>query len=74
MIEKYIHYGRAVYVKSELKGKHKEMCLCHCCNNFKPLDRERNCLIANTLYELDVLYNLVTPVFECPSWVDKEKK
>lgn len=35
MIEKYIHHGKEVFVDSELKGKHKQHCLCWKCGKFE---------------------------------------
>lgn len=63
--EKYIHHNVTVTVNSELKGRHKEICLCHRCVHFQP-NTEANCPIAQKNYEMDVQYNLVTPVIECP--------
>lgn len=73
MIEKYSHqYGDGksaeVYVKSELKGRHKEHCLCfQGCINFKPCKQD-NCTRAQELFEYDCKYDMVTPVWECPEY------
>jgi len=29
MIEQYVHHGAAVSVRSDLKGEHREYCLCN---------------------------------------------
>ena len=50
MFEKYVHFKNEVWVRSELKGKHREHCLCHSCVHFTPEDRGSNCVIANSLY------------------------
>ena len=71
MFEKYVHFEDEVWVRSELKGKHREHCLCHSCAHFTPEDRGGNCVIANTLYCLCVELDLVTPVWECPHFVEK---
>jgi len=70
-IIQYEHYGRMVYVDEDLKGKHREHCLCFRCAKFHPENREKNCSSANLNYAMDVLLNLVTPVWECPEFVSK---
>ena len=65
MIIKYNHHGVKVSVREDLKGKHREHCLCYSCKLFKPEDREANCQIANLLFEFDKLHNITTPVWEC---------
>ncbi len=64
-IERYNHHGTWMAVRSNLKGKHREHCLCFICNKFDIKDREKNCPIANILYRLCVLTEIVTPVWEC---------
>lgn len=64
-VEKYIHHGAEVFVFSELKGKHREHCLCFQCKFFKPGEPD-NCPIAQATFENCVKYNTVTPVYECP--------
>jgi hypothetical protein len=61
----YKHHGVPVIVKDNLKGKHREYCLCYSCCWFKP-DTEDNCVLAEDVYALNVKHNLVTPVWECP--------
>jgi hypothetical protein len=68
MIVKYEHHGTEVFVDSELKGTHRSHCLCFKCANFKIGDAA-NCEIAKELYALCVNHDLVTPVFECPKFV-----
>ena len=51
------------------QGKHRDNCLCwQDCKHFFPDDREKNCDIANGLFEMDVSCGLVTPVWECPKY------
>lgn len=69
MIEKYEHHGAQVFVDSELKGTHRSHCLCWKCASFKP-GKEDNCPIANKLYQICVEFDLVTPVYECPKFLD----
>ncbi len=63
--ECYEHHGILVMVKSEFKGTHRDICLCHECSRFKP-GQDDNCPKAERLYKLCCKYGLVTPVFECP--------
>jgi hypothetical protein len=68
--EKYAHHGATVSVRSDLKGTHREHCLCFACALFDPSpDRSRSCSKANELYALCQRLSLVTPVFECPDFV-----
>ena len=69
--EQYNHHGDPVWVRSDLKGRHKEHCLCYQCCQFHPNDRDLNCPIAEHLFTLDRLHNLVTPVWECPDFWQK---
>jgi len=68
----YEHHGAMVWTRSDLKGKHREYCLCFKCKKLNTRNREDNCNIANTLFDLDVKYSLTTPVFECPLFMEKE--
>jgi hypothetical protein len=63
MYEQYEHHGKLVWVRNDLKGKHRENCLCFSCAKLNIKDREKNCPIANALYDLCVQFNLTTPVF-----------
>lgn len=67
MIVEYEHHGAKVFVDESLKGTHREHCLCFKCGNFHPGTPE-NCKKAQRLYQLCVDENMVTPVFECPSF------
>lgn len=70
----YEHHGKYVGVREDLKGKHREYCLCWQCDNFKPENKEENCPIANLNFALDCLVNIVTPVWECPKFCKKSNK
>lgn len=64
-ISKYVHHGFTVSVINKIKGKHKEHCLCwQNCYYFQP-NMSYNCRIAKALYEVCVLENVTTPVYEC---------
>ena len=72
-IIKYIHHGTMVSVHESDKGKHRDHCLCwQNCRFFNPDDREKNCSIANGLYEMDISCGIVTPVWECPRFDTKK--
>jgi len=75
MYEKYKHWEghRDVWVRSDLKGKHREHCLCFDCKRFvpNPKGREANCPKANEIYDFCVRKGMTIPVWECP---DFEKK
>lgn len=63
--EQYEHHGKLVWVNKDIRGTHRDYCLCFSCSLFHP-NTPDNCKIAQELYELDVQHNLTTPVFECP--------
>jgi hypothetical protein len=65
---RYEHHGKMVTVREDLKGKHREHCLCWTCPLFKPENRENSCPRANLLYALDVALGMTTPVWECPDY------
>jgi hypothetical protein len=67
IIDRYYHHGHYVAVDSALKGKHREHCLCFRCPRFKP-DAPENCDVAELLFRIDVLFGLVTPVWECAKY------
>lgn len=67
-ITKYIHHDKEVSVFEELKGQHREHCLCYAkCKFFKPNTLD-NCPIARGLFEYDVSNGVTTPVFECATY------
>jgi len=65
----YVHHDIDVWVRGDLKGKHRENCLCFACERFTPEDRDNSCLTANHLYSLCCLTGLTTPVYECPDFL-----
>lgn len=69
--EQYTHHDKVVWVRSDLRGTHRANCLCYSCAAFKP-DEKDNCRIAQMLYKLDVAFDLVTPVYECPVFQEKK--
>ena len=70
---KYEHHGKDVVVREDLKGKHREHCLCFSCDKLHIGNRLKNCNIANTLFNNCKLYNIVTPVWECPFFTEIKK-
>ena len=67
-IEVYQHHGTPVFVDEELKGKHREHCLCfRGCVRFKP-GMPENCPIAQDTFENCVKHDIVTPMYECPEY------
>lgn len=72
-VERYLHHGTEVSVLSHVKGKHRENCLCYAdCVHFRP-GQPGHCPIAAENYALCRKHGLVTPVFECPKFEQKEK-
>lgn len=69
---KYTDGAKAlVYVQDELKGKHREHCLCHQhCIRFRP-GCSNHCEIALALYAVCVKFSVTTPVYECPLYEDE---
>ena len=72
--ERYEHHGVGVWVRADLKGTHREHCLCHACTKLDITNHEKNCPIASELYALCVKHGLTTPVFECGQFVPKDPK
>lgn len=72
--EKYLHHGVDVHVRSGLKGKHREHCLCYGCRKFNLKDKEANCPIARAVFANCVEFNIVTPVWECPHFYSSGKR
>ncbi len=69
--ERYTHHGQEVTVLSEVKGRHRDLCLCYRCLAFNPISLP-HCPIAVAVYEVCVMHGLVTPVFECPEFAAKK--
>ena len=72
-IIRYEHHGWMVSVQEHLKGKHQEHCLCFRCKRFRPDLDLLKCRIAQELFEFDVRNGCVTPVWECPIFVENER-
>lgn len=64
---KYVHHGQNVSVQTNLKGLHRQHCLCYGCKLFEP-GKGINCIFAQHLYEGLIDKNnpiVVAPVWEC---------
>lgn len=69
---KYSHHGKNVWTAKKTKGKHQKYCLCHSCKRFFPNSNLRNnCKTADHIFTLNRVFGLVTPVFECPDFVEE---
>jgi len=64
---KYTHHDQEVFVREDLKGKHRNVCLCFSCDRFKQ-DAPERCKIAFALYNFVVEKRIVAPVWECPEF------
>jgi hypothetical protein len=67
-IKKYEHHGKEVFVREDLKGLHREYCLCFKCKKLNMDDANKNCSIAKKVFSMCVDENLVLPVWECPEF------
>jgi len=72
---KYTHHGAEVSVREDLKGTHRDVCLCYDCTKFKLSgpDGVSKCPIASRIFDTCVACQVVTPVFECPEFVQGER-
>jgi hypothetical protein len=68
----YEHHGKMVWVRKDLKGKHRDYCLCFNCKKLNLEIRKKNCTDANKLYDYCVKNNKTTPVFECEIFEQKD--
>lgn len=69
----YTHHGNLVWVNQELKGLHREHCLCYSCERFFP-GESSNCPIAQELFNINVKHGITTPVFECPEFKEGQRE
>ena len=71
--ELYEHHGTEVTVREDLKGRHREFCLCHSCNiaNLYDEQKGKKCPIANKVFALCKSHHLVLPVWECQMFEEK---
>lgn len=64
------HHGWTMNVRERLAGKHRDACLCYCCDKFRP-DDESNCSVAQAVYKNCVEFGVVTPVWECSKFITR---
>jgi len=69
----YIHHGIDIAVREDLKGTHRDVCLCYDCEIFKPGLPEKNCPIANLIFGVCLATGVVLPVYECPIFRQGER-
>jgi len=69
-IEKFFHH-RDTWGFQELRGKHREVCLCWSCKKFRP-EHSDNCFIAESVFNLNKTHGITTPVLECSVFERKE--
>ena len=69
----YTHHKRKVWVRDDLKGHHRNFCLCYICkrNPFNREEGEEKCPIADAIYQNCKEFGVVTPVWECPEFEDE---
>lgn len=67
----YKHHKSNVWVREDLRGTHREHCLCWDCDSFHPDNEQENCPIASAVYELNNKHGVTTPVWECPVFIEK---
>lgn len=60
---KYQHHGHWVWVRTDLRGKHRAHSLCHECA------LEGRCAIIGVIHKLCELTGCTLPVWECPEFV-----
>ena len=65
MYEKYERNGKTAWVRSDLKGKQKEYCMCWDCKKFNPTTDDKGCSIIKNVLSLANNSNIVLPVWEC---------
>jgi hypothetical protein len=70
---RYSHHGVGVSVREDLKGTHRDVCLCYDCSYFNPGNPEENCPIANLLFAVAIAESIVAPVYECPNFAQGER-
>jgi len=65
MYENYERNGKKTWVRSDLKGRQKEFCMCWDCKKFKPETENKGCPIIKLVLETAANHNIILPVWEC---------
>lgn len=68
--EQYEHHGKMMWVNSELKGKHRDHCLCFSCEKFHMVNPDKKCKIADRIFQSCVDCYVVTTIWECSAFVE----
>lgn len=71
MYENYEKYSKKAWVRSDLKGKQKEFCMCWDCENFEPETDDKGCDIIKNVLTMATERNIVLPVWECGEFEEK---
>ena len=71
--EQYEHHGKMVWVRTDLRGRHRDHCLCYQCGRFIP-DGKGNCPRAGILFNFCKTWDMVTPVWECPDFKKRSEE
>jgi len=65
MYENYERNNKKAWVRSDLKGKQKEFCMCWDCMKFKPETDDKGCNIIKNVLSMATERNIILPVWEC---------
>lgn len=61
-------HPRVLFANSVGEPIRTQICLCYGCAKFDPDRREKNCEIANGLFDLAVEHDIAAPVTRCPKF------
>lgn len=67
----HTHHEREVWTWKDLVGQHWKFCLCYKCSKLNTKNRDKNCDIANELYDFVIRTGTFTAVMECPEFYPK---
>jgi len=61
-------HPKILYANSVGEPIRTQICLCYGCTKFDPSRREKNCPIANKLFDAAVEHDIAAPVTRCPKF------
>lgn len=61
-------HPRRLFASSVGEPLRTQICLCYACANFDSDRREKNCRIANELFDMAVKHDIAMPVTRCPKF------
>ena len=64
--------GKYVWIIGSLKDKYKRVSLCEYCSKHKAYFDEKKCQTSILLDSLSKMKLIITPVWECPDFKEKE--